>query len=316
MKRLGRIAVSLVLLLLIGLTAALAWNWAPDRPVAELKPRWALPPSQFLAVDGMQVHLRDQGPRDDPAPIVLLHGTSASLHTWEGWVAALQDKRRVISLDLPGFGLTGPFPDGDYRMSHYSAFLGHVLDRLQVPRAVVAGNSFGGQLAWQFALDQPQRVEGLVLVDAAGYPRIATSMPIGFRLAQIPALAPLMANILPRQMIEASLRSVYGDPSKVSDELIDRYYELTLRAGNREALIQRFIQSEVGTSASRIAELKVPTLIIWGARDELIPPVNGERFKRDIEGSRLVLFDDLGHVPQEEDPARTVAVLMNFLEAL
>lgn len=314
MKRVVQISVSLVLLLLISLVAAVAWNWAPDRSLADLKPRWALPPSEFLAIDGMLVHLRDQGPRDDPAPIVLLHGTSASLHTWEGWVAALQTKRRVISLDLPGFGLTGPFPDGDYRMSHYSAFLAHVLDQLQVPRAVVAGNSFGGQLAWQFALDHPQRVERLVLVDAAGYPRNATSIPIGFRLAQIPALAPLMANLLPRQMIEASIRNVYGDPSKVSDELIDRYYELILRAGNREALRQRFIQAEAGQGFTRIAELKVPTLIIWGGRDELIPPDNAERFKRDIQGSRLVLFDDLGHVPQEEDPARTVAVLMGFLE--
>ena len=314
MKRVVQISVSLVLLLLISLVAAVAWNWAPDRSLADLKPRWALPPSEFLAIDGMLVHLRDQGPRDDPAPIVLLHGTSASLHTWEGWVAVLQSKRRVISLDLPGFGLTGPFPDGDYRMAHYSAFLAHVLDQLQVPRAVVAGNSFGGQLAWQFALDHPQRVERLVLVDAAGYPRNATSIPIGFRLAQIPALAPLMANLLPRQMIEASIRNVYGDPSKVSDELIDRYYELTLRAGNREALRQRFIQAEAGQGFTRIAELKVPTLIIWGGRDELIPPDNAERFNRDIQGSRLVLFDDLGHVPQEEDPARTVAVLMGFLE--
>jgi pimeloyl-ACP methyl ester carboxylesterase len=314
MKRFAKVVLSVVLLVLLGLTAAVAWNWAPDRAVADLKPRWALPPSQFLAIDGMLVHLRDQGPRDDPAPIVLLHGTSASLHTWEGWVALLQTKRRVISLDLPGFGLTGPFPDGDYRMSHYSAFLAHVLEQLQVPRAVVAGNSFGGQLAWQFALDYPQRVERLVLVDAAGYPRKATSMPIGFRLAQIPALAPLMANLLPRQMIESSIRNVYGDPDKVSDELIDRYYQLTLRAGNREALIQRFIQSEAGQNFQRIAELKMPTLILWGGRDQLIPTVNAERFKHDIKGSRLVMFDDLGHVPQEEDPARTVAVLMGFLE--
>lgn len=314
MKRFAKVVLSVVLLVLLGLTAAVAWSWAPDRAVADLKPRWALPPSQFLAIDGMLVHLRDQGPRDDPAPIVLLHGTSASLHTWEGWVAALQAKRRVISLDLPGFGLTGSFPDGDYRISHYSAFLANVLDQLQVQSAVVAGNSFGGQLAWQFALDYPQRVERLVLVDAAGYPRNATSMPIGFRLAQIPALAPLMANILPRPMIESSIRNVYGDPSKVSDELIDRYYQLTLRAGNREALRQRFIQAEAGQNYHRITELKIPTLILWGGRDELIPPVNAERFKRDIKGSRLVLFDDLGHVPQEEDPARTVAVLMAFLE--
>lgn len=313
MKRIAQVSISLVLLVLIGLAAAVAWSWAPDRSMADLKPRWALPPSQFVALDGMLVHLRDQGPRDDPVPIVLLHGTSASLHTWEGWVSVLEQERRVISLDLPGFGLTGPFPDGDYRMAHYSAFLARVLDQLQVPRAVVAGNSFGGQLAWQFALDQPQRVERLVLVDAAGYPRNATSIPVGFRLAQIPALAPLMANLLPRQMIEASLRNVYGDPSKVSAELVDRYYELTLRTGNRGALRQRFIQAEAGQGYQRIAEIKVPTLIIWGGRDQLIPPDNAERFRRDIPGSQLVLFEELGHVPQEEDPLRTVAVLQRFL---
>lgn len=314
MKRFATVLCSVVLLTLIALAAAVAWNWAPDRAVADLKPRWALPPSQFVAIDGMLVHLRDQGPRDDPAPIVLLHGTSASLHTWEGWVAALQDKRRVISLDLPGFGLTGPFPDNDYRIEHYSQFLAHVLDQLQVPRAVLAGNSFGGQLAWQFALDYPQRVERLVLVDAAGYPRNATSVPIAFRLAQIPELAPLMANLLPRPVIEASVRNVYGDPNKVTDALIDRYYELALRAGNRGALRQRFIQAEGGRNYSRIAEVNTPTLIIWGGRDELIPVANAERFKRDIKGSRLVLFDELGHVPQEEDPLRTAKVLMGFLE--
>lgn len=313
MKRLLQIVLALVLLVLLALAGAVAWSWAPDRPLADLKPRWALPPSQFVALDGMLVHLRDQGPRDDPAPIVLLHGTSASLHTWEGWVAVLQEQRRVISLDLPGFGLTGPFPDADYRIGHYSAFLAKVLDHLQVPRAVVAGNSFGGELAWQFALDYPQRVERLVLVDAAGYPRNATSVPIGFRLAQVPALARLMANVLPRQMIESSLRNVYGDPGKVTPELIDRYYELALRAGNREALRQRFVQMQAEDGSGRIAEIKKPTLIIWGGRDGLIPPDNAERFNRDIAGSRLVMFPELGHVPQEEDPARTVAQVQRFL---
>lgn len=313
MRHLARALRTIVLVLLLGIAGFIALNWAPDLPVEELAERWAPAPSQFVTVDGMQVHLRDEGRRDDPVPLLLLHGTSASLHTWEGWVAALKAERRVISLDLPGFGLTGPFPDGDYRLAHYSRFLGQVLDRLQVPRVVVAGNSFGGQLAWRFALDQPQRVERLVLVDAAGYPRNATSVPIGFRLAQVPGLAPLMANLLPRSMIDSSVRNVYGDPDKVDEALVDRYYDLTRRAGNRQALRQRFVQAPSGEDHERIAELKVPTLILWGGQDHLIPPDNAERFQRDIAGSRLVLFDDLGHVPQEEDPLRTVAALRQFL---
>ena len=313
MKRLAHVLLGLLLVFGLTLAAFVALNWAPDRPLDELTARWAPPPSQFVEIDGMSVHLRDQGRRDDPEPIVLLHGTSASLHTWEGWVKELARQRRVISLDLPGFGLTGPFPDGDYRVEHYTQFLLALLDHLRVNRVVLVGNSFGGQLAWRFALAHPERSARLVLVDAAGYPRNAESVPIGFRLAGIPALAPLMSRLLPRSMIESSVRNVYGDPDKVDDGLVERYYQLTLRAGNRQALRQRFAQAPSGELHERIGELELPTLIIWGGRDRLIPVSNAERFAADIEGSQLVLFEALGHVPQEEEPQRTVAVLISFL---
>ena len=219
MKRFARMLLGLLLVFGLTLAAFVTLSWAPDRPLDELTARWAPPPSQFVDLDGMSVHLRDQGRRDDPEPILLLHGTSASLHTWEGWVKELARQRRVISLDLPGFGLTGPFPDGDYRVEHYTQFLLALLDHLRVDRVVLVGNSFGGQLAWRFALAHPERSARLVLVDAAGYPRNAESVPIGFRLAGIPALAPLMGRLLPRSMIESSVRNVYGDPDKVDDEI-------------------------------------------------------------------------------------------------
>lgn len=314
MKRLAHVLLGLVLVFGLTLAGFIALNWAPDRPLDELKARWAPAPSQFVDIGGMSVHLRDQGRRDDPEPILLLHGTSASLHTWEGWVQELAPQRRVISLDLPGFGLTGPFPDGGYRVGHYTKFLLALLDHLQVKRVVLVGNSFGGQLAWRFALAHPERSARLVLVDAAGYPRNSESVPIGFRLAGIPALAPLMSRLLPRGMIESSVRNVYGDPDKVEDDLVERYYQLTLREGNRQALRQRFAQAPSGELHERIGELQLPTLIIWGARDRLIPPDNAARFAADIEGSQRVLFDDLGHVPQEEDARRTVAVLIAFLQ--
>jgi pimeloyl-ACP methyl ester carboxylesterase len=291
----------------------LAQSWAPDRPVAELTARWAPAPSQFVAIQGMQVHLRDEGPRDDPQPIVLLHGTSASLHTWEGWVAALKGQRRVITVDMPGFGLTGPAPDGDYHLPRYAAFVVAVLDQLQLKQVVLGGNSLGGEIAWMTAVRHPARVSKLVLVDAGGYPFKTEGMPIGFKIARIPALKPLMTRLLPRGMIESSVRSVYGDPGKVTPELIDRYYELTLREGNRESLGQRFSQAPLGAFASEIPQVKQPTLIIWGGQDHLIPPDNAQRFAKDIAGSRLVMFDALGHVPQEEDAAATVAPVQAFL---
>ncbi|MGE0329094.1 MAG: alpha/beta fold hydrolase [Ramlibacter sp.] len=293
-------------------------TWAPDRPVDELKARWAQPPSQFITVQGMQVHVRDEGPRDDALPIVLLHGTSASLHTWQGWAAALKGQRRVIRFDMPGFGLTGPHPQDDYSMAAYVRFVAAVLDQLGVQRFVLAGNSLGGQIAWEFAHAHPQRVSHLVLVDAAGYAMAPREVPLGFRIARMPTLRPLMRNTLPRGMIEQSVRSVYGDPSRVTPDLVDQYYDMTQRAGNRRALglrVEEIVreQAQAGASAARIASLKVPTLILWGGRDQLIPPDSAQRFARDIAGSRLVMFDDLGHVPHEEAPARTVAPVVEFL---
>ena len=312
--RFTRILAIGVLTLVALAGAGVALTWAPDRPVEALKARWAPWPSRFIEVEGMSVHLRDEGPRDDPQPLLLLHGTSASLHTWDGWVEALKARHRVIRVDLPGFGLTGPFPDGDYHMPHYVAFVGELLRRLELQQVVLAGNSLGGEIAWNTALAYPQQVRRLILVDSAGFPLQPKSIPLGFRLAQMPALAPLMDELLPRALIESSVRNVYGDPERVTPQLVDRYYELTLRAGNRAALVQRFQQrSDASLNPPRIASLAIPTLIIWGGRDQLIPPEHAEQFQQAIGGSRLALFEGLGHVPQEEDPQATVAVVERFL---
>lgn len=314
MKTALKVVGGLVLALLLLVAGGVAATWAPDRDVETLKAKWAPAPSQFTEVLGMQAHYRDEGPRDDAEPIVLLHGTSASLHTWDGWTDALKGQHRVIRVDLPGFGLTGPMPDGNYQLTRYVEFVVALMDKLGVQKAVVAGNSFGGNLAWKVAVDHPQRVSRLVLVDAAGYPYDAKSVPIGFKIAQIGVLKPLMQNTLPRSMIESSVRNVYGDPTKVTPELVDRYFELTLRAGNRGALRERFAQSPGGQYAAQIPTIKQPTLIIWGGQDRLIPPDNADHFQRDIAGSRIAMFDGLGHVPHEEDPAATVAAVQAFLK--
>jgi pimeloyl-ACP methyl ester carboxylesterase len=288
-----------------------AATWAPDRSVDSLKARWATPPSMFVALQGMSVHVRDEGPRDDPMPIVLLHGTSSSLHTWEGWASALRDKHRVIRFDLPGFGLTGPQPEGRYDMASYVSFVRAMLDQLGVAACALAGNSFGGNLAWETALADP-RVRKLILVDAGGYPNPKAQLPIGFRLARLPVVNLLARWSLPRAVIERSMRSVYGDPGKVTAEAVERNYELTLREGNRAALVKRFEQSATAPPG-RIATVRVPTLILWGGRDRLIPPELAEQFHRDIAGSQLVMFDALGHVPHEEDPIATVEQARAFL---
>jgi len=314
MKRAARILAGTLLALAVAMGGLVAYHWAPDRPVSALAARWAPPPSQFVAIDGLQVHLRDEGPRDDPTPIVLLHGTSASLHTWDGWVAALLPRHRVVRLDLPGFGLTGPALDDDYSMARYVEFVAAALDTLGIEQCVIAGNSFGGWISWETALAHPDRIKGLVLVDAAGYPLHSESVPIGFRLANVPVLNRVMQSVLPRGVVESSLRNTYGDPSRVTPELVDRYYEITLREGNRRALTQRFAAGRGTTEPERIRSLRLPTLILWGDLDRLIPPLYAERFHRDIAGSELVMFPGLGHVPQEKDPAATAAALLAFLD--
>jgi pimeloyl-ACP methyl ester carboxylesterase len=300
-------------LLVVAAGAYIVANRVPDRPVEDLKARWAPAPSQFASIAGMQIHLRDEGPREDAEPIVLLHGTGASLHTWEGWTQTLKGERRVISYDMPGFGLTGPAPDANYSIENYARVVVAVLDHLGVQRCVLVGNSLGGYVAWATTVLHPDRVARLVLVDSSGYPYQSTSVPLGFKIARTPVLRSLMKDVLPRGVIESSVRNVFGDPSKVTPELVDRYFELTTREGNRLALRDRFTQTQPSDLAKRVPEIRVPTLIIWGGRDGLIPPEQGQRFHKEIAGSQLRMFDALGHVPQEEDPAATVAVFKEFL---
>jgi len=311
----GDLALKAIGILLMLATLAFAVSKAPDRSLESLIPRWAPPPSDFVDLDGLLVHYRDQGPSSDPLPLVLIHGTGASLHTWEGWATELSKTRRVITFDLPGFGLTGPNADGDYRDARYVAFTRGLLSRLGVGRAIIVGNSLGGGVAWELALAEPSRVAGLVLIDATGYNFVPEVLPLGFRIARTPLLREPMRWVLPRRAIEQSVAEVYGDPSRVSAALVDRYYELSLREGNRVALMQRMDQMVPGP-VERLPEIKVPTLILWGGQDRLVVPRWGHAFHQAIQGSRLVVFPSLGHVPHEEDPAATLAALRDWLPAV
>ena len=303
---------------------ALSWAHRADLPVEALVARWAPAPSEFIELRGQLVHLRDEGPRHtgagSPPPLLLLHGTASSLHTWEGWARALRSQRRVVSVDLPGFGLTGPFA-GEYERDNYhaDALARFVVDLLQergIERAVIAGNSLGGEVAWRTAHAAPARVAALVLVDSLGPAFVPEAVPPAFIAARTPVLNKLVEWTLPRELVLQSLQSVYGEPARITPELVDRHYELALREGNRRALVQRFRQQQLGEHAERLDGLRLPTLILWGGRDRLVPPAVGRELQARIAGSRLVMFPELGHVPQEEDPLATVQPVREFLAAL
>ncbi|KFZ31057.1 alpha/beta hydrolase [Pseudidiomarina salinarum] len=309
-----RLIAKLVILAIAVIAVAVIVFWTPGKPADELAERWATPPSLFMDLHGMQVHIRDEGPRNDPEPVILLHGTSASLHTWEGWAEHLAQHRRVIRMDLPGFGLTGPHPREDYHITAYSEFVIALADSLQIDKFVLAGNSLGGRIAWTTAAVAPERVTRLILVDpSGGYPLPPKSMPLAFHVAQLPVLGQLMDYMLPRFMVRNSLENVYANPDLVTDELVDLYYDMARREGNRQALRQRFQQDDNGHEQAIIRSLEQPTLILWGAQDRLIPVANGYEYARDVRNSELVVFPDLGHIPQEEDPDQSLQPVLNFL---
>lgn len=311
-KNLKRISYAFLAVILV-LIVYVAANKVEDKSVVELTQRWAQPPSRFIEVDGLNIHYRDEGLHSELPPIVLLHGTSASLHTWNGWVDQLKTQYRVIRFDMPAFGLTGPDLDNNYSIQNYAQTVINVLKKLGVERYILGGNSLGGYVAWATAVLHPGNVEKLILVDPSGYPLESTSVPVAFRLIQTPILNRLLEDFMPRALIRSSVENVYGNPSLVTDKLVDRYFELNTRAGNRQALIERFTQTQPGLLAERLAEIKIPTLILWGAKDGLIPLSAAKRFQKDIKQAELVVFDELGHVPHEEDPTITVKAVKGFL---
>jgi pimeloyl-ACP methyl ester carboxylesterase len=285
-----------------------------DIPLNELKEKYTNSESSFISVNGMDVHFRDEGNQADTLPIVLIHGTASSLHTFDVWTNKLKNSNRVVRMDLPAYGLTGPFPDRNYSMAHYTAFLKDFLTALNIKQCVIAGNSLGGEIAWNFSLEQPKMVKKLILIDAAGYPLNSKSVPIAFKLAQTPVLNKMFTFITPRFLVRASVENVFFDKSKVTDSLVDRYFELTLREGNRQAFVDRFKMSKDTSAYYNIKYIQQPTLIIWGAKDLLIPVENAYKFHKDLSDNTLVILEDTGHTPMEESPIESLEPVITFLK--
>jgi len=300
-------AAAAVFIVAVLALAAIA-NIRTDIPLETLKQRYAQPPSKFMQLGRLSVHYRDEG---SGPPLVLLHGTGASLHTWQGWSDVLRRQLRVIRVDLPGFGLTGPEPSGDYSSAQYVRFLDGVADKLGLGSFHLAGSSLGGLIAWRYAAAHPERVGRLILVDAGGYPQNHPPLLV-FRLARVPVLSSLLAQMNPRPLVARSLREVYADPTRVTPELIDLYTDLALRAGNREAFSARASLREADHTGE-LGRISAPTLIMWGRLDTLIPASDAERFARDIRRSKVVIYEGVGHLPMEEAAARSVDDARSFL---
>jgi pimeloyl-ACP methyl ester carboxylesterase len=316
MKRFFTWLAIVVGVLLIG---GFAIGYTPDTDPAEMKAKYATANSQFITLQpGLTVHVRDEGRRDGPV-LLLIHGSNASLHTWEPWVRRLGGQYRIVSLDLPGHGLTGTHPSGDYDYPVFIDVVDRLLVKLDISRASIGGNSMGGGVTWMYALAHPEKVEAMILVDAGGAPRWeARKVPIGFRIARTPVLRDVMKVITPRSVIESSLQTSVSVKSVLTDAAVDRYWELLRYPGNREATLKRFSYTHNNHPATRekLAALKIPTLILWGEEDNLIPLRSANWFAEAIPGSKLIVYPKVGHIPMEEVPDQSAADVAAFLQAL
>jgi pimeloyl-ACP methyl ester carboxylesterase len=280
--------------------------YSPDKPRAELEAAY---PGAYRMVDGVRLRLRDTGPRNAPA-VILLHGFGSSLDTWEPWAKTLSARYRVIRFDLPGFGLTGPDPTGDYSDAREIKILVDLMDQLGVARATVVGNSLGGRIAWNFAAQHPRRVSRLALVSPDGF-----ASP-EFRYDQTPETPLLMRAlpyVTPRDLLRETLAVAYARPEVLSEMTVTRYHDLILAPGVREAILDRMEQVRLRDPAPTLARIKTPTLLLWGEKDAMIPIGNASDYLRDLPHATLVRLPNLGHVPFEEDPAASLAPLQKFL---
>ena len=299
----------ILILAALGLIGGGAWLYTPDQPRAALEAKYAGPPSEFLQVAGLRMHVRDTGPHAAPV-VILLHGLGSSLHTWEPWAQTLSARFRVIRFDLPGFGLTGADPTGDYSDTRSVAVLAALMDALAVPRASLIGNSMGGKLAWQFAAEHPERVDKLVLISPDGY--ASPGFEYG-KKAEVPMVAKVLPYTLPTFLLRMNLAPAYADKSRLTDDTVTRYRDLMLAPGVRRALLDRTAQVMLEPPEPMLRRIRAPTLLIWGEKDGLIPFSNARDYLKVIPNVRLVSFPDLGHVPQEEDPVRSLVPVAAFL---
>ncbi|MBT7815512.1 MAG: alpha/beta hydrolase [Polaribacter sp.] len=284
-----------------------------DVSLEELKKEYTNEASKFIEIDGMQVHYRDEG---QGFPIVLVHGTASSLHTWNDWTKDLKKKYRVIRMDLPAFGITGPNKNADYSIENYTYFLQQFLMKINVAKFHLAGNSLGGNIAWNYAAEHPEQIEKLILIDASGLPT-NKPQPAVFKMAKTPVLSSLFLYVTPKFFIKKNMEEVYADNSKVTDAIITRYHKMALRVGNRQAFIDRAkTDFKLGAKANleKLKSIQTPSLLIWGAQDSWIPLDNGKQMDRMLTNSKLVILENSGHVPMEENPAESLEALNGFLE--
>ncbi len=282
-----------------------------DTPVAEVEAKWATPPSQFVEIDGVRMHYRDEG----AGPVVvLLHANYSSLFMWEPWVVALRERYRVIRLDLPAHGLTGPEPSGNYTLERIQQLFEKFVDEKGLERFTVVGTSIGGTVAMRYTADHPERIERLVLISPGSLePRVrGRTTP-----ANVPKAADLLGYILPKSFTRFMLTNDYGDPERVTDAVVDEWYEMWMREGNRLAMLNLLRQYVSGGVEDKIRAVSVPVLLIWGEKNKRVPLALAYETKDLLVNSpevRLEVLPGIGHMLVQEAPEASSQLIRRYLD--
>jgi pimeloyl-ACP methyl ester carboxylesterase len=305
--------ISIAVVALLALAAVVIVR--PDIAADTVDTQYATQHSKFATLrDGTRMHYWDRGPKDAP-PLVLIHGSYDCADTWELWAPQLERDFRLIVPDLPAHGLTGKTVVDDYSIGAMVASVHGLLQELGISRASLAGNSMGGNVSWRFALAHPEMVERLVLVDASGYPgRRDLVTPQGNN----PVMSFLRRYGNPARYVREGLVKAVGEDhtALITDARVERSVAHLRRAGTRDAHRKRAAQRAADKEPfERIPEIKQPTLVMWGDKDALIPVEHAQRFARDLPSAKLVIYEGIDHMPQLENPERSVADAKAFLLA-
>jgi pimeloyl-ACP methyl ester carboxylesterase len=292
----------------------------PVPPLADTVPpeRLADADSRFVEVDGLRVHYKTAG-EGTPA-LLLLHGFGASVFSWREVMAPLAEIGTVVAFDRPAFGLTErPLPgqwqgESPYGPTAQADLTVGLMDALGIEEAVLVGNSAGGAVAIVTALRYPQRVEALVLVDAAVYAEGGTRgwlRPL-LQTPQMRRLGPLLVRSIAVRG-QSLIETAWHDPSRISPQVLDGYRR-PLRVENWDrALWEYTLASRPLGLADRLGEVGVPVLVITGDDDRIVPTEQSVRLPRELRDARLAVIPDCGHVPQEECPELFLEAVVDFL---
>ena len=312
LKKFLKVIAILAIAVAIGLTVF--WFSRPA-DVSFDEARTSIPHSEFshrASIDGVNLHYQEKG---NGTPLILIHGFTSSTYSWKDVFEPLSKNFRVIAIDLKGFGFSDK-PDGDYTRRAQSVLVTHLLDQLKIEKAWFCGNSMGGEVALNIALQIPGRVAGLILIDSAGVEvKGGGSLAPGYLL--VPGVGRmLMALALTSDKLirEGLLKSFYDD-AKVTAERVAYYHQpLKTRGGQLAALRARTQVGEFPVEPM-LGSITAPTLLMWGVEDELIPVEAGRKMTALIKNSQLITFEKCGHLPQEEMPERVVSEIIKFMDA-